>query len=243
MISKSTISLISSLSQKKYRDEHGLFVAEGQKLVSELRTRMKPHAVYTTADDIDGEQISEAEMKKISFLKTPSPVLGVFRIPQNEAAALPQKNELILALDGVQDPGNLGTIIRLCDWFGIGALVCSPNTADCYNPKVVQATMGAIAHVRVAYTALPDFLQKATRNSIPVYGTFLEGKNIYTESLSSQGIIVMGSEGQGISPEVEKCVTHKLFIPAFAQNRSAESLNVAIAAAVVCSEFRRTMES
>ncbi len=239
MLSKSTISFLTSLSQKKYRDLHGLFVAEGQKLVSELRSRMKPHAVYTTDKGIDGEQISEAEMKKISFLKTPSPVLGVFRIPQNEAPALPQKNELVLALDGVQDPGNLGTIIRLCDWFGIGTLLCSPNTADCYNPKVVQATMGAIAHVRVAYAALPDFLQKAAASGIPVYGTFLEGKNIYTENINNQGIIVMGSEGQGISPEVEKCVTHKLYIPAFAQNHSAESLNVAIASAVVCSEFRR----
>ncbi len=239
MLSKSAISLINSLSQKKYRDEHGLFVAEGQKLVSELRTRMKSYAVYTTMDDMEGELISEAEMKKISFLKTPSPVLGVFRIPQNEVATLPQPNELILALDGVQDPGNLGTIIRLCDWFGIQTLVCSQHTADCYNPKVVQATMGAIAHVQVVYTTLLDFFQQASAKDIPVYGTFLEGKNIYNEKLSANGIIVMGSEGQGISPEVEKHVTHKLYIPAFAQSHSAESLNVAIASAVVCSEFRR----
>jgi len=178
-------------------------------------------------------------MKKISFLKTPSTVLGVFRIPHDEEKVAPNENELTLALDGVQDPGNLGTIIRLCDWFGIAALICSPNTADCYNPKVVQATMGAIAHVRVAYTALPDFLRQAKEKNIPVYGAFLEGKNIYAEKLSPYGVVVMGSEGQGISREVERCITHKLYIPAFAQSHSAESLNVAAASAVVCSEFRR----
>jgi len=241
MLSKSTISLIASLEQKKYRDAHGLFVAEGQKLVGELRGRMKPHAIYSTASSGYGELISEAEMKKISFLKTPSPMLGVFHIPPAEAATPPAPNKLTFVLDGVQDPGNLGTIIRLCDWFGIDTLVCSPNSADCYNPKVVQASMGAIAHVRVRYTALPDFLQQAKEKSIPVYGTFLEGKNIYRETLSPCGVVVMGNEGQGISPEVEKCISHKLYIPAFAQNRTAESLNVAIASAVVCSEFRRRL--
>ncbi|MDR2937476.1 MAG: RNA methyltransferase [Prevotellaceae bacterium] len=239
MLSKPTISLIASLAQKKYRDQHKLFVAEGQKLVAELRARMKPHAIYVTNSEADGELISEAEMKKISFLKTPSEVLGVFHIPPSEKSVAPSENELTLALDGVQDPGNLGTIIRLCDWFGIDTLVCSPHTADCYNPKVVQATMGAIAHVRVVYADLPDFLQKAKTKNIPVYGTFLEGKNIYSEQLSPAGVVVMGSEGQGISPEVEKCVTHKLYIPSFAANRSSESLNVATAAAIACSEFRR----
>ena len=243
MLSKSTISLIAALERKKRREEHGLFVAEGQKLVGELRERMKPYAIYTTSNGNGngGELISEAEMKKISFLKTPSPVLGVFRIPPAEAAAPPAPGELLLALDGVQDPGNLGTIIRLCGWFGVGTLVCSPDTADCYNPKAVQATMGAIAHVRVLYTALPDFLRQVRAKSIPVYGAFLEGKNIYREALSPHSVVVVGSEGQGISPEVEQCVTEKLHIPAFAPRCAAESLNAATAAAVICSEFRRRM--
>jgi TrmH family RNA methyltransferase len=245
MISKSTISLIASLGYKKYRDERGLFVAEGVKLVSELRPRCKPYAIFTTigaaaASDSSVSVISEVEMKKISFLKTPSPMLGVFYTPRSASPALlPQPGKPILALDGVQDPGNLGTIIRLCGWFGICTLVCSPDVSDCYNPKVVQASMGAIAHVEIFYTALPALLQAAKASNIPVYGTFLEGKNIYSEPLDENCIVVMGSEGKGISPEVALHISKKLYIPSFSANSGVESLNVATASAIVCSELRR----
>ncbi|MDR3188026.1 MAG: RNA methyltransferase [Prevotellaceae bacterium] len=245
MISKSTISLIASLAYKKYRDERGLFVAEGLKLASELRARLKPYAVFTTDASIaagvsQAELIAEEEMKKISFLKTPSPMLGVFHIPRSASPTLtPQPNALTLALDGVQDPGNLGAIIRLCGWFGVDTLVCSPDVADCYNPKVVQASMGAIAHVAVRYTSLPAFLQAAQAKGIPVYGTFLEGENIYHAPLSAGCIVVMGSEGKGISPEAAQHISQRLHIPSFSPTGSVESLNVTTASAIVCSEFRR----
>ncbi|MDR1343180.1 MAG: RNA methyltransferase [Prevotellaceae bacterium] len=247
-MSKSTISLIASLEHKKYRDRHGLFVAEGVKLVDELCTRLTPYAIFATAasggSNDSSTVVSEAEMKKISFLKTPSPRLGIFRIPQSSTSALPLPGEPTLALDGVQDPGNMGAIIRLCGWFGVEALVCSPATADCYNPKAVQASMGAIAHVEVRYTDLPAFLCAATAKNISVYGTFLEGKNIYREPLSASGIVVMGSEGRGISPEVAQHISQKLYIPSFAACCGVESLNVATASAIVCSELlRRRMDS
>ncbi|MDR2813321.1 MAG: RNA methyltransferase [Prevotellaceae bacterium] len=245
MISKSAISLIASLEHKKYRDERGLFVAEGVKLVRELRARLKPYAIFATeaaiaAGGSEAVSLSEAEMKKISFLKTPSPMLGVFYIPHNASPApLPHADKLTLALDGVQDPGNVGAIIRLCGWFGVDTLVCSPDVADCYSPKVVQASMGAIAHVAVRYAGLPDFLQAAKASGIPVYGTFLEGKNIYSKPLNARCVVVMGSEGKGISPEAAQHVSQKLYIPSFSANSGVESLNVATASAIVCSEFRR----
>ncbi|MDR0413829.1 MAG: RNA methyltransferase [Prevotellaceae bacterium] len=242
MISKSTINLIASLEHKKYRDEHGLFVAEGVKLVSELRARLVPHAIFTVGGSVDGGSvaISEAEMKKISFLKTPSPMLGVFRIPQSASPIRPSPAKLMLALDGVQDPGNVGAIIRLCGWFGVDALACSPGTADCYSPKVVQASMGAVAHVATIYTDLPAFLQQAAEKNVPVYGTFLEGKSIYCEPLSAAGcIVVMGSEGRGISPAVARHISQRLYIPSFSAGCGVESLNVTTAAAVVCSELLR----
>lgn len=245
MISKSAISLIASLEHKKYRDERGLFVAEGVKLVSELRARLKPYALFATAAGVaaGGKEvavISEAEMKKISFLKTPSPMLGVFYIPRSASPLrLPDAGRPALALDGVQDPGNLGAIVRLCGWFGVDTLVCSPNAADCYNPKAVQASMGALAHVAVRYTGLPDFLQAAGEKGIPVYGTFLEGQSIYRQPLSTPCIVVMGSEGRGISPEAARHISRKLYIPSFSAHSGVESLNVSTAAAIVCSELRR----
>ncbi|MDR0711051.1 MAG: RNA methyltransferase [Prevotellaceae bacterium] len=248
MISKSTISLVASLEYKKYRDERGLFVAEGVKLVSNLRTCLKPYAIFTTITTAAANGggsgvtlVSEAEMKKISFLKTPSPMLGVFYMPRRAASPplLPQPGKLTLALDGVQDPGNLGAIIRLCGWFGVDALLCSPDVVDCYNPKVVQASMGAIAHVEVFYAGLPALLQAAKENNIPVYGTFLEGKNIYSEPLAASCVVVMGSEGKGISPEVAKHISQKFYIPCFSPDSGVESLNVATASAIVCSELRR----
>jgi TrmH family RNA methyltransferase len=175
-------------------------------------------------------------MQQISNLKTPSPVLAVVEIPAIETATIPY-NELILALDDIQDPGNLGTIIRLAGWFGINHIVCSPFTADAYGPKTVQATMGSLTKINLVYTGLYSFLKTASEK-IPIYGTFLEGENIYTTKLSENGIIVMGNEGKGISREIAGLVSRKLLIPAFAHN-ATESLNVAVATAITCSEFRR----
>jgi TrmH family RNA methyltransferase len=186
----------------------------------------------------EGEIISEKEMERISQLKTANSVLAVVELPRHSLAkAQPAKN-LVLALDRVQNPGNLGTIIRLADWFGISDIVCSEDSADCFNPKVVQATMGAILRVRVHYTNLPQWL--ANQRDTKIYGTFLEGENIYSAQLDKAGVIVMGNEGQGISTEVAETVTHKLLIPPYPADRcGSESLNVAVATAVICSEFRR----
>ncbi|MDR1225326.1 MAG: RNA methyltransferase [Prevotellaceae bacterium] len=241
MLSKATISLITSLEKKKLRDELGLFVAEGEKLVADLSRTLKVKSIYATIQSgiESAELISAAEMKKISFLKNPSSVLGVFHTPNHEELNL-SPSSLVLALDDVQDPGNLGAIIRLCDWFGITILLCSTHTADCYSPKVVQATMGAIARVRVYYVDLQAQLNVAQKAGIPVFGAFLEGKNIYQESLPTGGIVVMGNEGNGISKEIASLITQKLYIPSFAESaQKSESLNVAIASAVICSEFKR----
>ena len=231
MLTKAQIARIKSLGDKKGRTETGLFVAEGEKLVEELlRSELEVVQVF---------EGSPAEMERISRLKTPSKVVALVKIPTrtlDPAAA----RSLVLALDDVQDPGNLGTIIRLADWFGIADLVCSPATADCFNPKVVQATMGAIARVRIHYTPLPEWLDRAAEQGVPVYGTFLDGESIYGAALSARGVIVMGNEGQGISPAVAERVTKRLFIPPFPPGLPrGESLNVAVATAVVCSEFRR----
>lgn len=253
-ISKNLIKTVRSLEMRKFRKQEGEFVAEGNKLVMDNLTCLSCHRLIAVSEwweaHPDALQHADecylatpAEMERISLMQSPQDVLGTFRIPQH--ILMPDlldawSKELIVALDTVQDPGNLGTIIRLCDWFGIRHLVCSPNTADCFAPKVVQATMGAIARVKVYYTDLPQFLREMTKRECPVYGTFLEGTNIYQTSLSSNGIIVMGNEGQGISDEVRQCVTQKLFIPPFpADAVTSESLNVGIATAITVSEFRR----
>ena len=248
MLSKSKIQLITSLAHKKYRDETGLFVAEGVKLISDLANVFHCKCmVYTPQQDNEvlsmqaDEKIAieENDLRKISTQKSPQGMLGVFRkktpveITHDELA-----NQLVLALNDIQDPGNLGTIIRIADWFGIKNIICSESTADAYGAKTVQATMGALARVHMHYVNLPAFLSSI--KDIPVYGTFLEGKNIYTEILSTNGIIVMGNEGNGISLEVSELVTHKLRIPSYPQDvPTSESLNVAVAAAIVCGEFRR----
>ena len=183
--------------------------------------------------------VTEDELHRISFLQHPQEVLAVFHIPtpSQPSSILPLASNLTLALDGVQDPGNVGTIIRIADWFGITQIICSPDTADVYNPKVVQATMGSLAHVSITYCDLVPLLREA---NVPVYGTLLDGQDIYQQPLSAEGIIVMGNEGNGISPEVRQLVTNKLLIPNFNNNtETAESLNVAIATAITCSEFRR----
>lgn len=238
MLSKNQIKLIKSLETKKYRKREGLFVAEGPKIVGDLlRAGYQPQCIFSTVPRAEIAQlVSEDELQRISFQQHPQEVLAVFHIPADVPSPI-DDTELSLALDGVQDPGNVGTIIRIADWFGIKHIYCSPDTADVYNPKVVQATMGSLAHVHITYCDLVPLLRDAT---VPVYGTLLDGHNIYEQQLTSNGIIVMGNEGNGISAEVRQLVDNRLLIPNFNKNtETAESLNVAIATAITCSEFRR----
>jgi TrmH family RNA methyltransferase len=187
--------------------------------------------------------ISGKEMERISAFKNPSSILALFRIPSYQEVGPSSFEGLSLVLDGVQDPGNLGTIVRTADWFGISDIYCSPECADIYSPKCVQSTMGALARVRVHYTALTELTRKAMNQQIPVYGTFMEGENLFQTSLDSKALIVMGSEGKGISPELVPLLTKKISIPAYpAGNNRLESLNVAVSAAIVCAEFRRRVE-
>ncbi len=247
MLSKALIQKVSSLSHKKFRDELGLFVVEGDKLVEELLGSdfTVEHLFITQGSTLANikhpkkEIADEKDMKRMSGLKTPSHSLAVIQIPQYTLALEKLKNQLTIVLDAIQDPGNLGTIIRLADWFGITNIICSPDTADCYNPKVVQATMGAITRVKIHYLSLKELLSTLDP-SIPIYGTFLDGENIYNSKLSNNGLLVMGNEGKGISKEIEVFIQHRLHIPSFAQNeQGSESLNVAIATAICCSEFRK----
>ncbi len=241
MFSKSQIKLITSLAQKKYRTKHKLFSAEGVKVITELlNSEFSLHSVYTTEKifDVDSEKlfgIQEADLKKISQLKTPQKAVALFEIPEVENF---DAEGLVVALDGVRDPGNLGTIIRLCDWFGVEQLVCSRDTVDCFNPKVVQATMGSIARVKIIYVDLPLFLSEQT---LPIFGAFMEGSNIYQEILPSEGILVLGNEANGISRNIEKLVQEKVSIPRFGKLQTTESLNVATATAILLSEFRRSI--
>lgn len=248
MVGQTKKKLISSLSQKKYRDIHGLFIAEGPKLINDLLTSgMQPELIVTTdvshissdVPDSITEMVSKQELKKHSFLKTPQNVLGVFKKPVLKFKFGQHSNQLSLCLDGIQDPGNMGTIIRLADWFGMRTIFCSKDTADVFNPKVVQASMGAIARIEIIYTDLSEFCQKSVNEyNMQVFGTFMDGKNIYSMDLPSSGLIVMGNEGSGIRPDIEQLVTQRITIPSFSEG-GMESLNVGIAAAIVCSEFRR----
>lgn len=240
MITRAEILAIKALSTRQGREEQGAFIAEGEKLVGEIRTSDLPirRILQTKPIFAEGELISEREMERISQLKSANSVLAVVEQPQHSLAQVQPDRSLVLALDRIQNPGNLGTIIRLADWFGISDVVCSEDTADCFNPKVIQATMGAILRVRVHYTNLAEWLNR--QQNTKIYGTFLEGENIYSASLDRCGVIVMGNEGQGISKEVAKTVSHKLLIPPYpADSCGSESLNVAVATAVICSEFRR----
>ena len=233
MLSKNDIKEIRALGQKKFRDERGLFVVEGEKLVEEaLRSGFDIVGHYRM------EEIGEETMARISQLTHPSPVLAVVRQPSQPALPSVGPAELVLALAGIRDPGNLGTILRIADWFGIRHVLASADTVELYNPKVVQATMGAIFRVQVYYG---DLTRSFTSLRIPaVYGTFLEGDTIYQTPLTKGGILVMGSEANGISPEVAATVTQKLYIPHYpAGAHTSESLNVAVATAIACSEFRR----
>ena len=235
-LSKNRIKYIRSLELKKNRKADKVFLAEGPKLVGDLLGHFRCRFLIATAEWLsahkhlsvkDITEVSEEELSRASLLKTPQQVLAVFEQPEE-------------AMDAsvIQDPGNLGTIIRLADWFGIEHIFCSPNTVDVYNPKTVQATMGGIARVKLHYTSLPELI--GSLKDIPVYGTFLDGANMYTQPLSAHGLIVMGNEGNGIGNEVEQLINRKLYIPNYPSEReTSESLNVAIATAVVCAEFRR----
>ena len=282
-VSKANIKLVRSLQQKKFRDERGLFVAEGRKCVEELAKAFEQVMLF-----VEGENATAQEIEQMSSLRTPQGMIGVFRkagetlpnpplkgggetvgaiAPQatyrggerptndlrEEISAMARRGDrtsmgLIVALDGVQDPGNLGTIIRTCDWFGVRRLVCSHDTADCYNPKVVQATMGALARVQVEYVDLVSWLEEIKNlnshpSTLPVYGTLLNGRNLYEDGAIAerqQGVIIMGNEGNGISEAVRQHITHPLLIPPYpADAETSESLNVAIATAITLAEFRR----
>ena len=239
MISKNQIKLIRSLEQKKNRKHEGLFVAEGPKVVGDLlQAGYHARYLFSTVERPDAERITDDELRKISFLQHPQEVLAVFETPQTSHHS-PLTSHLSIALDGIQDPGNLGTIIRIADWFGISTIYCSLDTADVYNPKVVQATIGSLAHVQVVYTDLIE-LFKQLPPSYPIYGTLLDGENIYEQELTENGVVVMGNEGRGITQEAAALVSHRLLIPPYPANRpTVESLNVAIATAIVCSVFRR----
>ena len=233
-LSKSQIKWVRSLQQKKNRDAEGVFMAEGKKCVEELRSAFELVLLVTP------DNATEAEIAQMSNLRTPQGVIGVFRRGERQKA---RGKELVVALDGVQDPGNLGTIIRTCDWFGVHDIYCSKDTADCYNPKVVQATMGALARVRVHYLDLEPWLQEVQAAGLPLYGTLLEGRNMYEAGAiadKGRGVIIMGNEGNGISPMIRELITHPIRIPSYpADAETSESLNVGIATAIVLAEFRR----
>ena len=241
MVSKNQIKLITSLQQKKFRQLHKLFIAEGVKVIQELLDSnfVLEHLYVTESifESLNNESktlITESELKKISCLSTPNNCLALFAIPETER---PISSGLIVALDAVRDPGNLGTIIRLCDWFGVDQLWCNEQTVDLYNPKVVQATMGSLARVKVHYLDLEKEIQKA---NLPVFGTFMDGENIYQSNLPSEGILILGNEANGISTGIEKLVTSRLAIPRFGNLQKTESLNVATATAIFLSEFKRS---
>ena len=238
MISKNQIKYIRQLEQKKYRKREGLYVAEGPKVVGDLLRHYDATMIFATPtfQAPGAVNITDDELRRISFLQHPQEVLALFPIPQTTMTS--PVGSLSLALDGVQDPGNLGTIIRIADWFGIDTIYCSEDTADAYNPKVVQATMGSIARVHIIYINLDELLSSLP-SSFPIYGTLLDGEDIYRQPLSSEGIIIMGNEGNGISEGIRQRINRRLLIPSFREGDSAESLNVAIATAITCSEFKR----
>ena len=247
-ISKNKIKFIRSLEQKKVRREERVFLAEGPKLTADLLGHFRCRYLAATDDwlashnTIEADEIDTAtidEIARASLLKTPQDVIAIFDQREEKTDITVIEKQLCLALDDVQDPGNLGTIIRIADWFGIEHIFCSTNTVDVYSPKVVQATMGALSRVHLHYVSLTELIGKLNKN-VPIYGTLLDGTNIHTQELSTTGLIVMGNEGNGITAEVRQLINRKLYIPNYPEGRdTSESLNVAIATAVTCAEFRR----
>lgn len=240
MVSKNQIKLINSLHQKKFRQINKLFIAEGIKVIQELLdAQYELDQIYATVplfkevSENKKTLISDVELKKISALTVPNNCLAVFKIPSEKVF---NEKGLIVALDSIRDPGNLGTIIRICDWFGVEQIICSQDTVDVYNPKVIQATMGSISRVNFIYTDLVSVLQET---KLPVFGTFMNGENIYKMNVPQEGIIVMGNEANGISKAIENTVKNKIAIPRFGALQKTESLNVATATAIILSEFRR----
>ncbi len=240
MLSKSQSKLITSLHQKKYRIKHQLFIVEGIKAVNEfLNSDFNLHSLFCTSsfshqlpeDKI--EIVSDTELKKISSLKNPNEVLALFQISEIKPI---DTSKFIVILDSINDPGNLGTIIRLCDWFGITQLVCSKDTVDCFNPKVVQATMGSLSRIKIQYIDVLDFL---TKTDLPIYTAVMDGENVYQKTLDKEAVLVMGNEANGISDDVLKLITQKISIPRFGNLQQTESLNVATATAILLSEFKR----
>ena len=251
MLSKAKIKFIQSLELKKKRKEENLFVAEGPKVVGDLLPYFACRLLIATPEWLDTHakpqaheiiEVTDEELRKASFLKAPQEVLALFELPSYSTPDDIAAKDLCLALDDIQDPGNLGTIIRVADWFGIRHIFCSIGTTDAFSPKTVQASMGAVARVQMHYVDLPQYLSslRSHHPQVPIYGTFLEGNNIYKEPLSTHGIIIMGNEGNGIGQKVKELVSHKLFIPNYPEGcATSESLNVAIATAITCAEFRR----
>ena len=239
-ISKNQLKLITSLSQKKYRQKHDLFIAEGIKVLNELlNSTFEIETLFCTNDfetaisENKIVRISETELKRVSTLKSPNKALGIFKIPKEKAV---QNSGLTIALDAINDPGNLGTIIRLCDWFGVTQLVCSKDTVDCYNQKVVQASMGSLTRVSIHYTDLENYI---TKSNLDTFIADMDGENVYKTKLPKEGILVMGNEANGVSEEIKSLLQYKISIPRFGETQETESLNVATATAILLSEFKR----
>ena len=239
-ISKNQLKLITSLSQKKYRQKHNLFIAEGVKVLNELLNSPFEIETLFCTDDFEVAisekkiiRISETELKKVSTLKSPNKALGIFKIPKEKAL---QNSGLTIALDAINDPGNLGTIIRLCDWFGVTQLVCSKDTVDCYNQKVVQASMGSLTRVSIHYTDLENYI---TKSNLDTFIADMDGENVYKTKLPKEGILIMGNEANGVSEEIKSLLQYKISIPRFGETQETESLNVATATAILLSEFKR----
>ena len=239
-ISKNQLKLITSLSQKKYRQKHDLFIAEGVKVLNELLNSTIEIETLFCTDDFEATiseekvvRISETELKKVSTLKSPNKALGIFKIPKEKTV---QNSGLTIALDAINDPGNLGTIIRLCDWFGVTQLVCSKDTVDCYNQKVVQASMGSLTRVSIHYTDLENYI---TKSNLDTFIADMDGENVYKTKLPKEGILIMGNEANGVSEEIKSLLQYKISIPRFGETQETESLNVATATAILLSEFKR----
>jgi TrmH family RNA methyltransferase len=238
LVSKSQIKLITSLQKKRFRDKEGLFIAEGPKVISELiDAGLEMHSHFSTLIAENPSKnifhITEGDLKRISSLKTANTAVAIFKIPKQTTSS---SEGLVIVMDAIRDPGNLGTIIRLSDWFGVTKLVCSLDTVDCYNSKVVQATMGSIARVDIQYCDLSEYLTNA---SLPIYGGVLNGENIYTSKMPRKAIVVLGNEANGISDQIMALISNKITIPQFGASKKTESLNVATATAILLSEFNR----
>jgi len=261
MLSKNQLKHVNALKQKKFRVEYGLFIAEGIKIVPELlQSKIKVKQLFATADFLNKTKIEKSiecievkinELERLSALTTPNEVLAVCEIPKYDLNYNELDDKLTLVLDNIKDPGNLGTISRIADWFGIDSIICSSETVDAFNPKVVQATMGSIARIKLHYIDLVEFFEELkiakAKVNLPIYGALIEGTAIYNKQLTANGLIIIGNESKGISDNIASYITDKISIPSFSHFKSAEgeaeSLNAAIATSIICSEFRRRISA